>query len=200
MLDSATCYSLDLDVESTSHSHARPSTKSSTTTPPSSTISDHSDESSLGSSDEVGSPEPKRKRTNSKRGMVNGSRLLLCCFMVCVLITNPFNYLLDRIHSSSSANAIELPSSFSSRTLKSIVDKEPLSSSVYLGLSCKQVIGWMLNLAICLVCLVKIFVHGDPIVHESDMEEYYAYRKKADCLMEEVRRRIYVAMSTFLCL
>ena len=69
--------------------------------------------------------------------------------------------------------------------------------TVYLRVSCQQVIGWMLNLAICLVCLVKIFVHGDPIVYESDMDEYYAYRKKADRSMKEVRRSMFVAMSTF---
>jgi len=45
----------------------------------------------------------------------------------------------------------------------------------------------MLNLAICLVCLVKLFVYGEPIVAESEMHEYYVYKKKADQLMAEVR-------------
>lgn len=44
----------------------------------------------------------------------------------------------------------------------------------------------MLNLAICLVCLVKLFVYGEPIVSESEMQEYYVYKKKADQLMAEV--------------
>lgn len=44
----------------------------------------------------------------------------------------------------------------------------------------------MLNLGICLVCLVKLFVYGEPIVAESEMQEYYVYKKKADQLMDEV--------------
>jgi hypothetical protein len=44
----------------------------------------------------------------------------------------------------------------------------------------------MLNFAICLVCLVKLFVYGEPIVAESEMHEYYVYKKKADQLMAEV--------------
>lgn len=44
----------------------------------------------------------------------------------------------------------------------------------------------MLNLAICLVCLIKLFVYGEPIVDESEMHEYYVFKKKADQLMAEV--------------
>jgi len=51
--------------------------------------------------------------------MVNGSRLVLCCFMLCVLITNPFDYLLDRIHSSANnGGTTEIQSIVSSRTLQ----------------------------------------------------------------------------------
>lgn len=45
----------------------------------------------------------------------------------------------------------------------------------------------MLNMAICFVCLVKLFVNGDPIVHESAMDEFHLLKKKADQLMHEVR-------------
>ena len=57
---------------------------------------------------------------------------------------------------------------------------------VFLSLSWKNVIGWMLNMAICFVCLVKLFVHGDPIVHELTMDEFHLLKKKADQLMNEV--------------
>ncbi len=52
--------------------------------------------------------------------------------------------------------------------------------------SWRQLVAWMLNFAICLVCLVKLFVYGEPIVAESEMHEYYVYKKKADQLMAEV--------------
>lgn len=51
--------------------------------------------------------------------MVNGSRLVLCCFMLCVLITNPFSYLLNLIHASDYNDATELRSIVASRTLQS---------------------------------------------------------------------------------
>ncbi|UJR23410.1 hypothetical protein I4U23_026417 [Adineta vaga] len=154
------------------------------TTPPSS----HSDasESSLNSSDEAYSPIPKRqKRTTSKQGMVNGSRLVLCCFMLCVLITNPFNYLLNLIHASDSNDPTEMQSSVGSRTLQSATNNENLHSSTFLSTSWRQLVAWMLNFGICLVCLVKLFVYGEPIVPESEMHEYYVYKKKADQLLAE---------------
>lgn len=55
-----------------------------------------------------------------------------------------------------------------------------------LSTSWRQLVAWMLNFAICLVCLVKLFVYGEPIVEESAMDEYYVYKKKADQLMAEV--------------
>jgi hypothetical protein len=61
--------------------------------------------------------------------MVNGSRLILCCFMLCVLITNPFNYLLNLIHSSDSNDATEIQSIVASRTLQSATNNENINSS-----------------------------------------------------------------------
>ncbi|CAF5096670.1 unnamed protein product, partial [Rotaria magnacalcarata] len=154
------------------------------TTPPSS----HSDssESTLDSSDEAFSPVPKRqKRTTSKQGMVNGSRLILCCFMLCVIVTNPFNYLLNLIHSSDYNEATETQSIVGSRTLQAAVNNDNINSSTFLSTSWRQLVAWMLNLAICLVCLVKLFVYGEPIVPESEMHEYYIHKKKADQLMTE---------------
>ncbi|CAF5085778.1 unnamed protein product, partial [Rotaria magnacalcarata] len=156
------------------------------TTPPSS----HSDssESTLDSSDEAFSPVPKRqKRTTSKQGMVNGSRLILCCFMLCVIVTNPFNYLLNLIHSSDYNEATETQSIVGSRTLQAAVNNDNINSSTFLSTSWRQLVAWMLNLAICLVCLVKLFVYGEPIVPESEMHEYYIHKKKADQLMTENR-------------
>ncbi|CAF4710407.1 unnamed protein product [Rotaria sp. Silwood1] len=141
---------------------------------------------STDSNGEVYNPARKRKKpTKSKRGMVDGSRLVLCCFMLCVLIINPFNYLLDRIHSSNNGGTTEIQSTLSSRTLQAVKDNENVNTLLFLSISWKHLIAWMLNIAICLVCLVKIFVHGEPIVHELDMDEYYVYKKKADALINE---------------
>jgi hypothetical protein len=70
-----------------------------------------------------------QKRTKSKRGMVNGSRLVLCCFMLCVLIINPFDYLLDRIHSSANnGDTTEIQSIVSSRTLQVATEYDNFNS------------------------------------------------------------------------
>ncbi|CAF4026721.1 unnamed protein product [Rotaria sordida] len=162
-----------------SNNNVQSSHRNSSTKKPLSTFS-------TDSNDEIHNPVTKRKKqTNSKRGMVDGSRLILCCFMLCVFIINPFNYLLDHIHSSNNDDTMEIQSILSSRTLQTVKDNENFNSLLFLSISWKQLIAWMLNIAICLVCLVKIFVHGEPIVHELDMDEYYTYKKKADALMDE---------------
>lgn len=122
--------------------------------------------------------------------MVNGSRLVLCCFMLCVLITNPFDYLLNRIHGSEIDEQTELRSIITSRTLQSTNSNDDLQSSAFLSTSWRQLVAWMLNFAICLVCLVKLFVYGEPIVSEFEMQEYEVLKKKADQLMSEVRRKV----------
>jgi hypothetical protein len=119
---------VDIRLENEPSSSDQPTLVKNLTTPPSS----HSDssESTLGSSDEAYSPAPKRKkRTISKQGMVNGSRLVLCCFMLCVLITNPFNYLLNLIHASDLNDAAETESIITSRTLQSAGNTENINSS-----------------------------------------------------------------------
>jgi hypothetical protein len=61
--------------------------------------------------------------------MVNGSRLVLCCFMLCVLIINPFDYLLDRIHSSANnGDTTEIQSIVSSRTLQVATEYDNFNS------------------------------------------------------------------------
>lgn len=60
--------------------------------------------------------------------MVDGSRLVLCCFMLCVLLTNPFNHLLDRIHTFNSGDANEMQTILSSRTLQGIKDRDNFNS------------------------------------------------------------------------
>jgi hypothetical protein len=124
--------------------------------------------------------------------------------MLCVLITNPFNYLLNLIHSSDYNDATEIQSIVGSRTLQAATNNDNINSSskiiqkrifvyvinylfiAFLSTSWRQLVAWMLNLGICLVCLVKLFVYGEPIVPESEMHEYYIYKKKADQLMAEV--------------
>lgn len=114
--------------------------------------------------------------------MVNGSRLVLCCFMLCVLITNPFSYFLNLIHSADLTNENDLRTIVNSRTLQSTSK----SNDDFLSTSWRQLVAWMLNLAICLVCLVKLFVYGEPILSEVEMQKYSIEKKKADQLMSEV--------------
>jgi hypothetical protein len=61
--------------------------------------------------------------------MVDRSRLVLSFFTLCILITNPFNYLLNHIHSSNNINTNEIQSIISSRTLQSTIDNENFNSS-----------------------------------------------------------------------
>lgn len=163
----------NVEIVSNEDSPSSNSSVKNITTPPSS----HDD-----SSDESFSPVPKRqKRTTSKQGMVNGSRLVLCCFMLCVLITNPFSYFLNLIHSADLTNENDLRTIVNSRTLQSTSK----SNDDFLSTSWRQLVAWMLNLAICLVCLVKLFVYGEPILSEVEMQKYSIEKKKADQLMSE---------------
>jgi hypothetical protein len=104
--------------------------------------------------------------------------------MLCVLITNPFNYLLDFIYSSDNDNTNGIQSIIRSRTLQSETDNENCISSW------KQIIAWILNISICLVCFVKFFIHGESIIYQSEMDEYYSYKKKADQYINEVYYKI----------
>lgn len=133
----------DVRIENESIPSDRTSSNKNPTTPPSS--HSESSESPLSSCDEAYSPAPKRKRiaslfihltlhlgqkrTAGKQGMVNGSRLVLCCFMLCVLITNPFNYFLNLIHASDSNTITETQSIITSRTLQSAANNENINSS-----------------------------------------------------------------------
>ncbi len=49
--------------------------------------------------------------------------------MLCVLITNPFNYLLNLIHASDFNDATETQSIITSRTLQSTANNENINSS-----------------------------------------------------------------------
>jgi len=126
--------------------------------------------------------------------MVDRSRLILCFFMLCILITNPFNYLLNHIHSSNNINTNEIQSIISSRTLQSTIDNENFNSSskikmklfYFLNISLKQFIAWILNITLYLVCFIKLFVYGESFVHQSEMDQYYSYKKKADQFINEV--------------
>lgn len=111
--------------------------------------------------------------------MADKSRLVLCYFTLCILIINPLNYLLS---SSNNLNTNEIQSTIHSRTLKSTIENE----NIYSLVTWKQVIVWLLNTSICLVCLIKLFIYEEPILHESDIDEYYSYKKLADQYMNEV--------------
>ena len=49
--------------------------------------------------------------------------------MLCVLITNPFNHLLNLIHSSDNNDVTEIQSIVGSRTLQSAANSENMNAS-----------------------------------------------------------------------
>lgn len=128
------------------------------------------------STDESSSPSPKRTRQNI--GMVNGSRLTLCCFMLFVFITNPFNFILDSLHSSTNNDEnIGISTRITSRSLQTI---ENVEQTTFFLFTSKQLINSMLNVAICFVCLIKLFVYGDPIVEQLQIDENISLKKKGE--------------------
>ncbi|XP_019761748.2 sterol regulatory element-binding protein 1 isoform X2 [Dendroctonus ponderosae] len=139
-------------------------------TPPHSDVSsEHSSPSSPEFSTMVKDDSDDEVLPNSK-GMLDHSRLTLCIFMLAMVAFNPFGFALKKI---SSAESISIPGG---RSMLAWNERQTVSffpSSLML---------WIVNILILWFCLVKMFVHGDPILSQKSREanKYWIHRKQAD--------------------
>lgn len=98
--------------------------------------------------------------------------------MLFVFITNPFNFILDFLHSSTNNDEnIGISTRITSRSLQTI---ENVEQTTFWFFTSKQLINSMLNVAICFVCLIKLFVYGDPIVEQMQINENISLKNKGE--------------------
>ncbi|XP_066999695.2 sterol regulatory element-binding protein 1 [Anabrus simplex] len=124
------------------------------------------------------SPEVKEEMDDSllsvSRGMLDHSRMALCMFMLTVLTFNPFGIVLNKYMGS----ARDYSSVVEGRTILNVENYENgiwqwASSSLFL---------WFFNLFVLGICLVKMFVYGDPVMPTKSKAStaFWRHRKQAD--------------------
>uniref|UniRef100_A0A1Q3FNU2 Putative dna-binding protein n=1 Tax=Culex tarsalis TaxID=7177 RepID=A0A1Q3FNU2_CULTA len=108
------------------------------------------------------------------RGMTAHSRLTLCMFMLAVLVINPFGSILST--NSEIENQDSLDPVTSRRILA--VEEAFFSWSNFLPL----VFVCMLNVALVAFAMVKMLVHGDPVLapRSKAFTEYWKHKKQSD--------------------
>ncbi|KAL1509606.1 hypothetical protein ABEB36_004316 [Hypothenemus hampei] len=140
--------------------------------------SDDSSEHSLPSSPEYAKSlkdESDEEIVPISKGMMDHSRLTLCMFMLAIVAFNPFGFALSKI---SDVDTNSIPGG---RTILAWSEQQTVSFSL------SSIVLWFLNLLILGVCLIKMFVYGDPIVMQKSKEahQYWIHRKQADIYLLE---------------
>ncbi|KFM57920.1 Sterol regulatory element-binding protein 1, partial [Stegodyphus mimosarum] len=117
----------------------------------------------------------------ASRGMLDHSRVMLCMFMFVFLVFNPFAYLL-KIGPQSSRTMDS--SSYTGRAI--------LSDDIgYEGRWTKSLLSsafaWSLNLVFIALCLLRLFVYGEPVLKKdsNNYTVFWRHRKQADLSFEE---------------
>ncbi|EEB11877.1 sterol regulatory element-binding protein, putative [Pediculus humanus corporis] len=106
-------------------------------------------------------------------GLTDHTRLTLCMFMFVILSFNPFGILFNKL----SLNEMETKAFDTGRTILNSGDS---ISSTLPGFS--STLLWVINTLILGLCLVKIFVYGDPIIcsKSKSFTSFWRYKKQAD--------------------
>ncbi|CAG9861636.1 unnamed protein product [Phyllotreta striolata] len=127
-------------------------------------LKDDSEEESLDSPKEI----------LKHRGMLDGSRLTLCVFMLVMIAVNPFKVALDKYGVGDSTRGFEG---------RGILWSEPASVSF----SPSALILWFINIAILTFCLVKMFVFGDPVIpaQSKQAQKFSIHRLEADMCLKK---------------
>lgn len=111
----------------------------------------------------------------SSRGMSTHSRLALCVFMFAIVTINPLAKLLN-----APAPRADFDDDFVSKTPgRGILWTEDVFSSFWEGSS---LITLALNAIILAMCLIKLFVYGDPVrnLRSPKSAEYFSLKKSAE--------------------
>lgn len=138
----------------------------------------HSDSSLPPSPEDAFSTQIKEEEDESlmglNRGMLDHTRMALCMVMFTVLAFNPFGIVLNKVVESRG----DYSSVVEGRTILNVDTGDSriwqwASSSLFL---------WLFNLFILAICLVKVFVYGDPIMPSKSKASttFWRHRKQAD--------------------
>ncbi|GLV35496.1 Sterol regulatory element binding protein [Carabus blaptoides fortunei] len=107
------------------------------------------------------------------RGMLDHSRMALCMFMLAIVAFNPFGIALNNFASSSVGTSGSI-----GRTMLAVDYDESgswswFSSSIFL---------WLFNFIVLFICLIKMFVYGEPVMPSKSKESqnFWRFRRQAD--------------------
>ncbi|XP_054723748.1 sterol regulatory element-binding protein 1-like [Uloborus diversus] len=117
----------------------------------------------------------------ASRGMLDHNRVMLCMFMFTFLAFNPFSYFLKvSLPSSTSVDS----STFTGRV---ILSENYNSEGHWTRNLIFSATTWILNLVLIALCLLKLFVYGEPVL-KKDSNNYtifWRHRKQADLSFQE---------------
>ncbi|GBN86147.1 Sterol regulatory element-binding protein 1 [Araneus ventricosus] len=117
----------------------------------------------------------------SSRGMLDHSRVLLCVFMCAFMVFNPISFVmkagLQNIGRTDSA-------AYTGRT---ILADEVGSEGKWTKYLLSSAVTWILNLIFIAMCLLKLFVYGDPVLKKDsgNYTMFWRHRKQADLSFQE---------------
>ncbi|XP_022906755.2 sterol regulatory element-binding protein 1 [Onthophagus taurus] len=139
-------------------------------TPPPSDVSNLSPVHSIPSSPEYQSQvkEERDEDMSPKGGMLDHSKFILCMFMFVVVAFNPFGVAFNKLGQFEELG-------FDGK--RKLLFKDDGSSWSY-----PSFILWGVNFLILGLCLIKMFVYGDPILpsKSKDSQNFWRHRRQAD--------------------
>ncbi|KAK3872583.1 hypothetical protein Pcinc_022342 [Petrolisthes cinctipes] len=127
--------------------------------------------------EEVPSPSSSPPYMTVTQSMAEGTRMLLCTFMLAVLAFNPVGLFARHAAPSFPSVTADVPS----RTILEDASHGEGMFSVR-QLMCSSMAVWMVNVVTIAVLLVRVFVYGEPVVCRKGFmaETFWRHRKQAD--------------------
>lgn len=110
------------------------------------------------------------------QSMAEGTRMMLCTFVLLVLTFNPVGLFARHSALSFSSTTSDVPS----RTILEDTSQEGMFSMRQV--LCSSVTVWLVNMVTVAVLLVRVFVYGEPVVRKKGLisETFWRHRKQAD--------------------
>ncbi|XP_075234704.1 sterol regulatory element binding protein isoform X2 [Lycorma delicatula] len=156
-------------------------------TPPRSDVSSspsHSDTSLPPSPEEslyANGSEMKEDTEGTLKGMLDHTRMALCMFMLSVLVFNPFGLVVDRLSNHNFDYDPSFPTTpISGRSILYFGGSD--GNGTIWEWAGSSIMLWAFNILIFAICLIKMFVYGDPILNTDSKASviFWRHRKQAD--------------------
>lgn len=116
----------------------------------------------------------------ASHGMMDHNRVVLCMFMFGFLAFNPFSFILK-------AGFGDKASGSDTHTGRAILSDDFSLDNHWTKHLLTNALSWTLNLVLIALCLVKLFVYGEPILKKdsNNYTVFWRHRKQADLSFQE---------------